>query len=101
MKVFLKSKKSDYEAVGEYNELTNELIVKKGSIVSTDIKEFKGTQSIINRRKIHVKNRKVVEDVHFKSSSTAANFITGRSKNGLDAWKDINNNSIKKVIKKR
>lgn len=99
MKVFLKNSKKKYDAVGDYNEKTNELLVKKDSIVSKDIREFKGTNSIIKRRTLYVKDDIVLEDVGFKSPSTAANFITGRSSNGMDVWKDINGKSLNELKK--
>ena len=99
MKVFLKKRKKKYDAVGDYNEKTNELLVKKDSIVSKDIREFKGTNSIIKRRTLYVKDDIVLEDVGFKSPSTAANFITGRSSNGMDVWKDINGKSLNELKK--
>ena len=34
----------------------------------------------------------------FKSPSTAANFVTGRSTNGLIAWKNIDKKTIKELI---
>lgn len=101
MKVFLKGKRANYDAIGEYNYNTNELIVKKGSVVSLDVKEFRGTPSIIKKRSMYVKNRIVFEDIVFKSPSTAANFISGRSKNGLDAWKNENGKNLKEIIKER
>ena len=99
MKVFLKNSKKKYDDVGDYNEKTNELLVKKDSIVSKDIREFKGTNSIIKRRTLYVKDDIVLEDVGFKSPSTAANFITGRSSNGMDVWKDINGKSLNELKK--
>ncbi|MBR3108977.1 MAG: DUF4357 domain-containing protein [Clostridia bacterium] len=40
------------------------------------------------------------KDVSFKSSSTAGNFVTGRSTNGPAVWKDENGTTIKEIISK-
>ena len=101
MKVFLKNSKKSFDALGEYDEKTNELIVKKDSLVSENIKEFKGTNSIVKRRTLYVKNNRVLEDVCFKSPSTAANFVTGRSSNGMDVWKNEKNESLNNIKRKK
>lgn len=102
MKVFLKRRNSVVDAIGEYNMQTKECIVLKGSIVSDKIaysEKFRGAASIEKSREGKIKNSKVVEDVLFKSASTAANFVTGASTNGLVAWKDENGKSLKELIK--
>ena len=38
------------------------------------------------------------KDMVFKSASTAANFVTGSSTNGLTAWKDKDGRTIKEII---
>ncbi|EFA23833.1 hypothetical protein BIFGAL_02942 [Bifidobacterium gallicum DSM 20093 = LMG 11596] len=40
----------------------------------------------------------VSKDVHFKSASTAANFVTGASTNGMAAWKTKDGKSIKDAL---
>lgn len=102
MKVFIISKRLNVRASGEYNPATKELIVKEGSTVSssiTDSKAFRGRNNIVKMRDAHVNNGVVVRDVAFKSSSTAANFITGNSTNGLVAWKTESGDTIAKAIK--
>lgn len=76
-------------------------VVLKGSKVSDDVaqsEKFGRHKSIISRREIYVKNGIVKENVTFKSSSTAANFITGRSTNGLITWKDENGTKLKDLL---
>ena len=53
---------------------------------------------VLLRRDMYVKNNVVITDVTFTSSSLAANFVTGRSSNGLTIWKTINGDNIKDVI---
>ena len=101
MIVFLKKKDGSYDATGDYNPETNALVVRSGSLVSNDILRsttFRGAKSIERMRNAHVNNRVVQDDVLFSSPSTAANFVTGRSCNGMIMWKAENGKSIKKEI---
>ena len=45
-----------------------------------------------------MKGNVLLIDVAFKSASTAANFVTGSSTNGLTAWKDSDGKTIKDII---
>jgi hypothetical protein len=49
-------------------------------------------------RETNVKDGKVIKDVCFKSASTAANFVTGSSTNGMLAWKDKDGNNLKEIL---
>lgn len=40
----------------------------------------------------------LIKDVTFKSASTAANFVTGTSTNGLKVWKDKKGTTLKELI---
>ena len=48
-----------------------------------------------------VDGTRVIKDVPFKSASTAANFVTGASTNGLTAWKDENGKTLKAILAER
>ena len=101
MQVFLTRKKSDIEAIGEFDLKTKELKVLKGSKLSKDIAfspTFRGAGSIEKRRKGKVINNILQEDVLFNSPSTASNFVTGRSTNGLTLWKNKDGKNIKELI---
>lgn len=90
MKVFLNSKKMDAYAQGEYSAENGELIVKKGSILSLTLSEsktFRGKKTIIKTREGKMDGNILTEDVRFSSPSTAANFVTGGSSNGMRLWK--------------
>lgn len=57
-------------------------------MVSANISQaptFKSKKSIEKARAGTVKNGKVIQDVSFKSPSSAGNFVTGRSTDGLSA----------------
>lgn len=101
MKLYLKRNRSNVDAVAEYNEETKTVTVLKGSTVSETIaysEKFRGAKSIEKSRQGVVVGNKVVEDVVFKSASTAANFVTGASTNGLTAWKDAEGKSLKQHL---
>ena len=101
MKVYLVREKSGINATAEYNLKTKEITVKKGSTLSECIaytEKFRGSKSIEKSREGIVKNNTLQEDVKFKSASTAANFVTGSSTNGLIAWKDKQGRTIKEIV---
>jgi len=102
MKVYLKRKRTSVSAIGEYDIKTKALIVKKESVLSGQIRhteKFRGAKSIEKLREGVVDDNGVLkEDMYFKSASTAANFVTGSSTNGLVAWKDENGKCIKEII---
>lgn len=103
MKIVLKSRKDVYEATGDYNLETGEVKVYKNSIVSKEIahsEKFKGSNTIEKLRKGKIEKNKLKEDMTFKSLSTAANFVTGRSTNGLIAWKTEDGKKMKDIIRK-
>ena len=101
MKVYIKRRKGTVDAVAEYNPETKECKVLAGSIVSEKIAssdKFRGGISIKKAREGKIKDNKVIADILFKSASTASNFVTGSSTNGLITWKTENGKSIKDVL---
>ena len=90
MELFLRTKAGVY-ATGDYDPITKTLTVKKGSTVSPDVHttgKFRSANSVIKYRERYCDGIVTKEDVVFKSASTAANFVTGRSTNGLITWKN-------------
>lgn len=101
MKVYLTRQKNNIFAIGEFDPDTKKLTVRKGSQVSDFVahsEKFRGAETIEKNRKKAVQNGIVVEEISFKSPSTAANFVTGSSTNGLIAWKDEKGRTLKKII---
>lgn len=101
MEVYLKGRVIGYDAKGEYDKETRKLIVYKGSRVSPDVsytKTFKAAAKIEEARKGAVENGIVLHDIEFTSASTAANFVTGRSTNGMIAWKTVEGKSLNEEI---
>ena len=90
MQVFLRKPRCKVFAEGEYDPSTKKMLVKKGAVVSEDIRLYKSgaTSKVSVCREKLVKNNVLIKDTIFESSSGAAIFLTGRSTNGLEAWKD-------------
>lgn len=102
MKVFLRRKNNTINAEGIYDPKAKTMTVLAGSIVSKTITltgTFRSGRTIERYRKQYCRGNKVKEDVLFKSPSTAANFVTGNSTNGLIAWKDAKGNSLRELLK--
>ncbi len=98
MTVYLKSRRSTWSAIGEFNIEDNTLLVKKGAIVSDKIAQFRAASKIARERDVKTVNGILQEDTIFSSPSTAANFITGASTNGLAAWKTADGKSLKTFL---
>lgn len=101
MKVYLIRDKRGINASGEYDATTKALTVLAGSVLSEGIahtEKFRGANAVEKARDGIVVNRVLKKDITFKSASTAANFVTGSSTNGLIAWKDETGRSIKDLL---
>ena len=104
MRVYLIKPRSNVYAEGDYNIETREIVVFKGATVSGDIREYKNT--ILTSKKIKelrdqvVKEGKLIQNIKFKSPSSAGYFITGRSTNGMVAWKNKNGVPIGEIYSK-
>lgn len=102
MKLFIKRKNKAVNATADYDPINKKFTVLKGSIVSENIEystTFRGAKSIEKTRGDGaVIDRIVTKDIIFKSPSTAANFVTGASTNGLTAWKDNNGKTLKVIL---
>ena len=100
MKVYLTNRRKDLSATAIYDIESKSFIVLKGSIVSESIAggSFRSAKSIAKMREGVIENNILTKDVTFKSASTAANFVTGRSTNGLLAWKDKDGTKLKDLL---
>ena len=101
MKLYMKNRNNRYDAAAEYDVTEKRFVVLKGSRVSDTISAsptFRGKKNIEKLRDDNVKNCIVQNDIEFRSSSTAANFITGGSNNGLRAWKDETGKKLKEIL---
>lgn len=101
MNVLLTNRAKTYSAKGTYDPSTKTFIVKAGSRVSKDIAyspTFRGSKTIEKLRSQHVVDGSTTDDVLFRSPSTAANFVTGRSSNGLILWKTEEGFPLKQAL---
>ena len=104
IELFLTRKKSGVDAKALYDVDAKSFVVLKGSKVSENIahsEKFRGANSIEEARKGIIKDGKLTEDVTFKSASTAANFVTGASTNGLVTWKNKEGVALKQLLAER
>lgn len=100
--IVMKKDKIKVDARATYNTETKETVVLKGSLISNTIsqaKTFRGAKSIMKARDGVVDSDFVLtENVVFKSSSTAGNFVTGRSTDGLSSWTTEDGKKLKEII---
>ncbi len=87
MTVFYKGRTHRTDASGEFDPVSRKLIVKKGSIVSENVAEFKGAFTVKKMRQDNVdSDGRLLIDIEFKTPSGAAAFVSGYSANGLLTW---------------
>lgn len=103
MKVFIKRVKSNIDATGEFNTQNGHITVLEGSKLSERVassEKFRGSKSIKRYREGIVVDGILKQNVEFNSASTAANFVTGNSTNGLKTWKTEEGIRLKDIISK-
>lgn len=101
MRLYLTRPRSNIKAVADYDMTSKSFVVLKDSVISETIaysEKFRGAKSIEKSRVGVVDGTRVIKDVPFKSASTAANFVTGASTNGLIAWKDESGKTLKVIL---
>lgn len=101
MKLYLTRPRSSIKAVADYDMANKSFVVLKNSTISETIaysEKFRGAKSIEKSRAGVIDGVRVIKDVTFKSASTAANFVTGASTNGLTAWKDESGKTLKAIL---
>ena len=101
MKLYLTKKRSNVNAIAEYDATAKTFTVLKGSIVSETIAhtaKFRGTKAIEKYRNGTVSDGVVIRNTVFRSASTAANYVTGTSTNGLVAWKNSDGITLKALL---
>lgn len=100
--LFLKSRDNVFNAEAVYENGT--VTVKKGSHVNTifanHIRGGKKAKSYLEDRQYVDENGLVKKDCTFQSPSTAAQFVTGSSRNGYLVWKTKEGKKLQEVIKR-
>lgn len=94
-------KKKQYTALGDFDK--NEMIVRSGSIINIKenikFKMINDAKNMRTRKDLVDETGVVLQDIRFSSPSTAAQFVTGNSANGLRQWKEIETGkSLKEFI---
>ena len=103
IKVYIDGKQKSCKANGIYDTETNNLIVKKNSIIVPHVNENIRIAKTVNRYwndEKYVKNRKVLQDIEFTSPTTAAQFVLDSVVNGKKRWKLENGLTLSDYIKK-
>lgn len=100
VKVTLSSRTQNCHAAAEY--CGDHIIVKAGGKISEDFAEhIRGGRAAKKYRNNpdYVDGRTIIKDCEFKSPSTAAQFVSGRSTNGYGAWKVEKKKSLGDYLK--
>ena len=96
----ISSKKTEAHAEAVYSGST--VIVKAGGVISKDfadhIKGGKEAKALRDDRTCVSSEGIILKDCEFDSPSTAAQFVTGRSTNGYEAWKVEDKVSLGKYL---
>ncbi len=104
MKVLVTLKRRDgkAEAKGIYED--GKLTVKKGSLLHVNSTSKLNLESIAQKLRVDKsivgKDGVLKKDVTFNSASTAANFVTGTSTNGMITWKTQEGKKLSEIVKK-
>lgn len=100
VEIFLSSRDNSYDAKGTYED--GVVIVKKGGHIQLDfanhIRGGKKAKTYREDKEYVSAEGIILKDCEFTSASTAAQFVTGRSTNGLVAWKVEKKKSLKDYI---
>lgn len=90
MECFIRGRNDSYYAIGQWNG--EKMLVKSGSRIVKDTNpNFKIVRDVLKKRdnpEIVNEQGIVLVDVWFDSASSAAQFVTGNSTNGLRQWKE-------------
>lgn len=94
--IHIENRNRSYYAEGIYSQ--EGIIVKKGGKISDFFAEYirggkKAMEYRSNREYVDAQGI-IVKDCIFKSPSTAAQFVTGRSVNGYNIWKVVDGKTL-------
>jgi hypothetical protein len=101
--IYITSKTNQYHASAIYDG--HHVIVQKGGHISESFSEYicggntaksyRGNTEYVNSDRI------IIKDCEFKSLSTAAQFVSGRSLDGFNVWKVEKGKSIGKYLEEK
>ena len=101
IEMIIVNKKGHFKAKGIYDG--QKVIVQKGGFINPNFascirggnlsKQYRADRNYVSE------NNEIITDCVFRSPSTAAQFITGRSVNGYKIWKVSNDQSLDDYLK--
>ena len=103
IKIYAKGQKRDVNASAIFED-EHSITVLKGSVISKTSSNFKMAKDALNYRnmkELFDKGNILKKDIKFSSASSAAQFVSGYSVNGLNYWKDEKGNKLVNIIKKK
>ena len=102
---YYRSRKGDIDGTAEIRDDAKRItILKAGSKISPKVSEnFKNSEALQKKRELLTDAGKIADnvllsDIEFTSPSTAATFLCGRSVNGYEVWKSIDNDELLKKL---
>lgn len=101
LKLFMKKERIGVDAKAIFDTETKETVVLKGSKLAATISDaptFRGRRAIEKSREGCVADNILQQDVSFKSPSTAGNIVTGRSTDGMQAWRTEDGKTLKVAL---
>lgn len=98
MKIYFKNRSKSIDAVGIVNDGSDWIVCKGSKVsmeesktISTRIASLRGTPGLI-------KEGILQKDMHFNSASTAGQFVSGCSVNGMRVWKTKDGESVSSCV---
>ena len=101
LKLFMKKDRIGVDAKATFDTETKETVVMRGSKLAPTISDaptFRGRKTIEKSREGCVVDNIFQKDLVFKSPSTAGNIVTGRSTDGMQAWRTENGRTLKEAL---
>jgi len=99
--IVLRIPKIGVDAKAVFDTETRQTTVLKKSVLSESISDaptFRGRKTIIKAREGCVRDNILQKDLMFKSPSTAGNVVTGRSTDGMRAWRTEDGRTLKEAL---
>lgn len=102
MMFYLISRTHKFYAEGMYNPDNNHLTVLEGAKIShtSTLLEGKGRDKWLKTKNEYVKDGYLIQNLEFKTPSTAATFVSGTSMNGYMRWKNKEGTELRFVKEK-
>ena len=98
MDIYYSNRKKTFNAIGIVED-GSDWVVCKGSRINPITSDNIGDEvKLLREKKGTIIDGILQEDMHFKSATKAAQFVSGYSQNGMKAWKTNEGDFISKYI---